>query len=144
MQCKPINLVIRVVTRVFPFFYREDITENIREQIKFIVFLTQLLLLFKTCVFCHESEPLLEVSQVGTMVTITTSCQNIECGKVFVWRSQQLLSGAKIYSANFLILFATLVARSSASKVLQVMKRMGFACIPLSTYFRHQRVSANM
>ena len=73
------------------FFCRENITDNIREQPKFIVFLTQLLLLFKTCIFCHESGPLLKVSQVGTMVTITTSCQNIECGKDFVWKSQQLM-----------------------------------------------------
>jgi len=84
------------------------------------------------------------VSQVGTMVTITASCQNLECGKDFVWRSQQLLPGTKIYSGNFLVSFATLVAGSSASKVLQVMKHMGLACISLSTYFRHQRVSASM
>ena len=137
VQCKPINLVIRVNVEDFPFCYREDITDNIREQPKFIVFLTQLLLLFKTCIFCHESEPLLKVLQVGTLVTITASCQNLECGKDFVWRSQPLLPGTKIYSGNFLVSFAILVAGSSASKVSQVMKHMGLAYISLSTYFRH-------
>ena len=115
---------------------REDITDNIRKQPKFIVFLTQLLWLF-----CHQSEPLLKVSQVGTMVTITTSCQNPECRKDFVWKSQQLMAGTKICAGNFLLSFAILAAGSSASKVSQVMKHMGLACISLPTYFRHQQVS---
>ena len=46
----------------------------------------------------------------------------------------------KIYAGNFLLSFAILVAGSSASKVLQVMKHMGFACISLPTYLRHQQV----
>ena len=46
-----------------------------------------------------------------------------------------------IYAGNFLLSFAILVAGSSASKVLQVMKHMGLACISLPTYFRHQQVS---
>ena len=64
---------------IFHSVKREDRTDNIRKQPKFVVFLTQLLLLFKTCVFCHQKEPVLKVSQVETMVTITTSCQNPEC-----------------------------------------------------------------
>ena len=91
--------------------------------------------------FCHQSEPLLKVSQVGTMVTITTHCKNPECGKHFVWKSQQQMPETRIYAGNFLLSFAILVAGSSASKVLQVMKHMGLACISLPTYFRHQRVS---
>ena len=51
------------------------------------------------------------------------------------------MSGTKIYAGNFLVSFAILVAGSSASKVLQVMKHMGLACISLPTYFRHQQVS---
>ncbi|CAB3988543.1 Hypothetical predicted protein [Paramuricea clavata] len=125
---------------IFHSVNREDITDNIRQQPKFVVFLTQLLLLFKTCFFCrHESEPSLKVSQVGTMVTITASCQNPKCKKDFVWKSQQLMPGSKIYAGNFLLSFAILVAGSSARKILQVMKHMGLACISLSTYFRNQR-----
>jgi hypothetical protein len=141
-QCKPtINFSNISLYGIF-LLSREDITDNIRQQPKFVVFLTQLLLLFKTCFFCrHESEPSLKVSQVGTMVTITASCQNPKCKKDFVWKSQQLVQGTKIYAGNFLLSFAILVAGSSASKVLQVMKHMGLACISLSTYFRHQRVS---
>ena len=131
-----INLVIWCVF----LFSREDMTDNIRKQPKFVVFLTQLLLHFKTCFFCHQKEPVLKVSQVGTMVTRTTSCQNPECRKDFVWKSQQLMPGTKIYAGNFLLSFAILVAGSSASKVLQVMKHTGLACISLPTYFRHQRV----
>ena len=135
------NMVLMVHLYGVFLLSREDLTDNICKQPKFIVFLTQLLLLFKTCIFCHQSEPLLKVSQVGTMVTITTHCKNPECGKHFVWKSQQQMSGTKIYAGNFLLSFATLVAGSSASKVLQVMKHMGLACISLPTYFRHQRVS---
>jgi hypothetical protein len=86
---------------------REDITDNIRQQPKFIVFLT--LLLLRTCVFCHESEPLAKVSQVGTIVTISTSCQNPECRKDFVWKSQQLMPGTKIYAGISLLSFAIMV-----------------------------------
>ena len=50
------------------------------------------------------------------------------------------MPGTKVYAGNFLLSFAILVAGSSASKVLQVMKHMGFACISLPTYFRHQQV----
>jgi hypothetical protein len=52
------------------------------------------------------------------MVTTTASCQNPECRKDFVWKSQQLMPGTKIYAENFLLSFAILVAGSSASKVL--------------------------
>jgi hypothetical protein len=118
-----------------------DITDDIRKQPKFVVFLSQLLLLFKTCMICHESDPLLEVMQVGTMVTIKGRCRHPKCEKDFIWKSQPLMSGTKIAAGNFLLSFSILMAGSSASKVLHVMKHMGLACISLSTYFRHQRVS---
>ena len=140
-QCEPTDNFSNMGLYGVFLLSREDITDNMRKQPKFIVFLTQLLLLFKTCIFCHQSEPLLKVSQVGTMVTITTSCQNPECRKDFVWKSQQLMAGTKIYAGNFLLSFAILAAGSSASKVSQVMKHMGLACISLPTYFRHQQVS---
>ena len=121
---------------------RVVITNDVHKQPKFIVFLSQLLLLFKICSFCHESDPHLEVTQVGTMAIIKKAnvkiwnAENNLCGK-----ASPLMPGTKIAAGNVLLSFAILVAGSSESKVLQVLHHMGLACISLSTYFRHQRVS---
>ena len=56
--------------------------DNLRTQPKFIVFLSQLLLLFRFCHFCKAENPLVETRQVGTMAVVT-------------WRPVQTRSAAK-------------------------------------------------
>ncbi|XP_074634740.1 uncharacterized protein LOC141893240 isoform X2 [Acropora palmata] len=62
---------------------------NLRTQPKFLVFLTQLLVLFKFCHSCKADNPLVETKQVGTMAVITSTCTNTKCKrKDTVWKSQ--------------------------------------------------------
>lgn len=114
---------------------------NLRTEPKFIVFLSQLLMLFQLCPFCKMQKPLIEVKQTGTLVEIATSCGYDKCPcRENVWRSQPNIPGTKIAAGNFLLSFAVLVAGASASKVFQVFSHMGLACIKLRTYFERQRV----
>ena len=115
--------------------------DNLRTQPKFIVFLSQLLLLFKFCHFCKAENPLVETRQVGTMAVVTSTCTNKKCSKKdVIWKSQPNMPGTKIPAGNFLLCMAILLSGSSASKVLQLFKHMGVACFSLNTFFRHQRV----
>ena len=79
--------------------------------------------------------------QTGTGIVIKTVCTNSSCRKEFVWSSQPFMPGTKILAGNFLILMAVLFAGGSFTKVRQIFLHMGLACISLSTFFRHQRVS---
>ena len=115
---------------------------NLRTQPKFVVFLSQLLLLFSTCPSCKMPDPSVEVRRFGTMAKVVTICNNHHCKKKEnAWRSQPNVLDTKIPAGNFLLSFAILVAGGSASKVLKNFKHMGLACISLATFFRHQQVS---
>lgn len=114
--------------------------DNLRTQPKFIVFLSQLLLLFRFCHFCKAENPLVETRQVGTMAVVTSTCTNKKCSKKdVIWKSQPNMPGTKIPAGNFLLCMAILLSGSSGSKVLQLFKHMGVACFSLNTFFRHQR-----
>ena len=109
---------------------------------KHIVFFSKLLLLFQFCRACKADKPLIESREVGTMAVVTTRCQNPKCPeKEKVRYSQPYMPGTKIPAGNFLLSFAILLAGSSVSKVIQIFNHMGLACISLSTFFQHQRVS---
>ena len=115
---------------------------NLRTEPKFIVFLAQLLALFKFCPNCKADNPLIEVYQNGTSVQVRSTCNNSECGrKNYTWNSQPPMTGTQIAAGNFQLSFAILVAGISASKVLRVFKHTGVACISLRTFFYHQHVS---
>ena len=114
---------------------------NLRTQPKFLVFLTQLLVLFKFCHSCKADNPLVETKQVGTMAVITSACTNTKCKrKDTVWKSQPNMPGTKIPAGNFLLCMSILLSGSSASKVLQMFQHMGVACLSLKTFFKHQSV----
>lgn len=115
---------------------------NLRSEPKHIVFLTQLLLLFKFCHTCKEDNPLVEARQVGTEAVVTTTCNNPKCkNRVSTWHSQPVIPGWGIPAGNFLLCMAILVAGGSATKVFNVFSHMGMGCISLNTFFKHQRVS---
>lgn len=115
---------------------------NLRTEPKHIVFLNQLLLLFKFCYVCKTENPELEAKQVGTEAVVTTSCSNPKCPKqVNTWHSQTVMPNSQIPAGNFLLCMAVLLAGSSATKVFQVFKHMGLSCVSLNTYFKCQRVS---
>ena len=126
----------------FSFFFSRLQDDNLRVESKHIVFFSKLLLLFQFCHACKADKPLIESREVGTMVVVTARCQNPKCPeKEKVWYSQPYMPGTKIPAGNFLLCFAILLAGGSASKVIQIFNHMGLACISLSTFFQHQRVS---
>lgn len=114
---------------------------NLRQEPKFIVFLSQLLLLFKFCHYCKTDNPLVEARKAGTAVVITTNCPNPKCGRQQdVWRSQPLMPGSRVNAGDFLLCFSILVSGGSPSKVIHLFQQMGLSGISLTTYFEHQRV----
>ena len=112
-----------------------------RTEPKYIVFLSQLLLLFQVCRSCKGENVLVETTQHGTMVIIETHCGNPDClEKEFVWHSQPKIEGTKAVAGNILLSFAILLAGASASKVFRVFSHMGLMCHSLRQFFRHQKV----
>ena len=115
-------------------------SNHLRTVPKHIVFLSQLLLLFRFCHLCKADNPLIERREVGTNVIVTTICSNPRCPeKTRTWYSQPLMPGTKIYAGNFLLCMGTLLSGSSFSKVRQVCLHMGLGCVSLNTYFRYQK-----
>lgn len=113
---------------------------NLRTEPKHIVFLSQLLLLFKFCHSCKDDSPLVDVTQVGTEVIVSTSCKNPKCEKKeTVWHSQPTIPGFGIPAGNFLLCMAILLAGGSITKVSQIFMHMGLSCVSLNTFFKHQR-----
>lgn len=115
---------------------------NLRTESKQIVFLSQLLLLFKFCHSCKDDSPLVDVTQVGTEVIVSASCKNPKCEKKeTVWHSQPTIPGFGIPAGIFLLCIAILLAGGSITKVSQIFMHMGLSCVSLNTFFKHQSVS---
>ena len=110
--------------------------KNLREEPKGIVFLSKLLLLFQTCHLCFARNPLLSISQSGTMLTIKSTCSH--CHEAFTWTSQPYMLG-KFPAGNMLLSFAILCSGASINKVLLVLQNMGVLVYHYPTYFYHQR-----
>lgn len=101
-----------------------------------IVFLYQLLMLFQTCRICYSSNPMLEVTQSGTMISIKSTCR--KCSHLFTWNSQPYMLG-KFPAGNLLLSFSILCAGASVNKMLLVLKHMGVLVYHYPTYYYHQR-----
>lgn len=115
---------------------------NIRQEPKYIAFLTQLMLLFRFCQTCKSDDIIVETSERGTMICVETQCGNPKCLKRdSVWQSQSLLEDTKTAAGNILLSFAIILVGASASKVLRVFSHMGVACHSLRQFHRHQKVS---
>lgn len=85
--------------------------ENIRKEEKYIVFQSQLMLLFKFCHVCKADNPLVEMVTDGTLVVVKTTCGNPACDKRNnIWKSQPLLPNTKVNAGDFLLSFAILVS----------------------------------
>ena len=114
--------------------------KNLHLEPKHIVFLSQLLLLFKFCHICKADNPTVETREIGTEAVVKTSCNNPECMKQSSWYSQPLIPGSHIPAGNFLLCLCILLTEGSATKVLQMFKHMGLGCVSLGTFFKYQRV----
>ena len=126
------------------FFRQKDNSNgNQRTAAKFIVFLSQLLLLFKTCFSCKTDNPQLYTRQLGTMVEVKTVCSNPSCSQENYWSSQPNFGNSNRPAGNTLLSMATLFAGASISKIITIFNHMGLACISHTTFFKLQRVSYN-
>ena len=76
---------------------------NLRTEPKHIVFLSQLLLLFKFCHVCKADNPTVEAGGIGTQAAIKTTCSNPACRKEQTWYSQPLIPGTQMLAGNFLL-----------------------------------------
>ncbi|XP_029210526.2 uncharacterized protein LOC114974462 [Acropora millepora] len=113
---------------------------NLRTERKFIVFLSQLMLLFQSCHICKgKNPPEVEVQQIGTKAVITTVCTNPGCCAESTWHSQPNMPGTKLSAGNFLLCMSILFAGGSMTKVRQIFNHMGLACISMNTFFKQQR-----
>ena len=116
-------------------------SKDLRMIPKHIVFLSQLLMLFRFCHSCKADNPLVETREVGTNVVVTTICSNPSCPeKPQTWYSQPLMPGSKIFAGDFLLCMAALLSGCSFSKVCHLCSHMGLGCVSLGTYFRYQKV----
>ena len=114
---------------------------NLRTEPKHIVFLSQLLLLFRFCHICKADNPLIETKAVGTKAIVTTICSNPTCRqKITTWHSQPFMPVTKISAGNLQLCMSTPFSGGSISKVKQMFLHMGLGCVSLNTYFRYQKV----
>jgi hypothetical protein len=105
---------------ILTFYCRVDCTpKDIRQEPKGIVFLSQLLLLFQNCKFCFTPNPTTDVSQTGTMITVSSACN--ACKQTYVWKSLPYLLGL-FAAGNLLLSFAILTAGGSVTKVLNILR----------------------
>ena len=117
---------------------------NLRTEPKHIVFLSQLLLLFKFCHVCKADNPMVEAGGIGTQAAIKTICGNPACRKEQTWYSQPLIPGTQMPAGNFLLCLSILLVGGSATKIFQMFSHMGLGCISLNTFFKCQRVSEDV
>ena len=119
--------------------YRIPLTDgetNAGEKRKVIVFLNKILELFKHCHLCFAKDPALLLRQVGTMITVTSTCN--KCRKMFTWESQPYMLG-NFPVGDLLLSFAVLCAGGSIRKTLLIFKHMGICAYHESSYYNHQR-----
>ena len=77
------------------------------------------------------------MKQRGTMVVVSQHCTT--CGdNALSWRSEPLIF-AKYPAGIMLLSFGDLMAGASISKVLLVMRHMGFCAYSARTFFVHQK-----
>ena len=101
---------------------------NLSTESKQIVFLSQLLVLFKFCHVCKADNPLTEAGGIGTEAVIKTTCS-----KEKTWYSRPLISGTQMPARNFLLCLSILLVGGSAKKVFEMFSDMDLG--HLSTHF---------
>lgn len=140
------DFVTLIITHVRLYFFSlkdgKDRDDNIRTEPKYIVFWSQLLMLFQICHSCGAKKPLVNAKELGTQIIVTTDCASPGCPKRHnVWSGQPNMPGYKVPAGNFLLCMAILLVGGSATKVFNMFKHMGVRCISLTSFFYHQRVS---
>lgn len=104
------------------------------DEIKYIVFKSSLLELFKQCTSCHN-ECIGEVAyQKGTFVAIKQLCSH--CGYKRLWTSQPRIKDTP--AGNILLSAAILFSGANPGKIFHLLGHMRIASISDRTFYYHQ------
>ena len=107
---------------------------SIVDEIKYIVFKSSLMELFRKCISCCN-ECVGEVAyQKGTFVAIKQICSH--CGHQRLWRSQPHIRDTP--AGNLLLSAAILFSGATPGKTFRLLGYMGVACISDRTFYYHQ------
>ena len=107
---------------------------SIVDEIKYIIFKSSLLELFKQCTSCYN-ECIGEVAyQKGTFVAVKQLCSH--CGQQRVWTSQPHIKDTP--AGNILLSAAILFSGATPGKILRMLSHMKVACISDRTFYYHQ------
>ena len=102
---------------------------------KFIVFLSNLLMLFRCYLACKADNPLVESKVMGTMIEVTTICASSTCSKrENVWTSQPYFERTRIPACNLLLPFSTVSAEGTGTKILRIFDHMGLSSSSLNKF----------
>ena len=104
------------------------------DEIKYIVFKSSLLELFKQCTSCHN-DCIGEVAyQKGTFVAVKQLCSH--CGHKRMWTSQPRIKDTP--AGNILLSAAILFSGATPGKIITLLSHMRVACISDRTFYYHQ------
>ena len=104
------------------------------DEIKYIVFKSSLLELFKQCTSCHN-DCIGEVAyQKGTFVAVKQLCSH--CGHEHTWTSQPHIKDTP--AGNILLSAAILFSGATSGKIFHLLSHMRVACISDRTFYYHQ------
>lgn len=110
---------------------------NILEEEKFIVFESNLMTLFKSCVKCQATNVTSEKIRprsYGSQLKVRVTCHS--CHKIWEWHSQPKIGN--LMAGNLLLSAAILYGGGSPTKVLRVLNHMNLQVISNRTFLEHQ------
>ncbi len=100
----------------------------------YIVFKSELLELFRKCLFCTaDTEGVISIV-TGTAIHVQQRCHS--CHRVCHWDSQPFIG--RMPAGNLWLSGAILFSGSLIAKVLRLFKLMKFQCYVRTAYFHHQ------
>ena len=104
------------------------------DEIKYIVFASSLMELFKQCASCYNECTGEIAYQKGTFVAVRQHCMH--CGYQRMWRSQPHIKDTP--AGNILLSAAILFSGATPGKILQMLAHMRVASISNRTFYYHQ------
>jgi len=115
--------------------FREDIEQlPPQDEIKYLVFRSQLFGLFITCRSCNEICQGKAVQEKGTFISIVQHCAH--CGYQYQWNSQPFIKDTP--AGNILLSAAILFSGSTPGKIFHFLECLRVACMKERRFYDHQ------
>ena len=133
-----VNVGISTVSSLFSLFClcRTKSDDALNEE-KFIVFESNLFMLFSKCFSCLSSDVQVEKicpRSYGSQIKIKQTC--LKCQKIKEWHSQPKVGN--VAAGNLLLSAAILFGGASPTKVLRVLHHMNLKAISNNTFLEYQ------